>query len=789
VTLSSGGSFGFYEVVRLLGAGGMGEVYLARDVRLDREVAIKIIPPEVAEDPERLRRFNREARTASSLNHPNIAHVYEIGEAEGHHYIAMEYVRGEVLSQRIGGKPMRIADVIVFATQIADALDEAHARGVIHRDVKPGNVIISSRGKIKVLDFGLAKMDDERRLDGSPGSTHQADTLIGVVLGTLDYMSHEQVRAQPVDRRTDIFSFGTVLYEMITGRLPFQGASRTDTIYRITQAQTDPVTRYAYDVPPELERIVRKCLEKEPARRYQTVRELLIDLSSLRRDSSLSSVTTIVAGPEPHWWRYTAAAAAGAALVGALVMGVRRFGPVPADVVDSLAVVPVVAADAEPETADLTVGLAASILNSLSDLPNLRLAPRRSSFAGVDAHDPLEVVRRLRFHSALIVEVTRKGDVAQLNIDLQDVEHPDQLWFFTETRKLAEIALAQETISDRVVDALELRFNPEDLKEREAFRLYERGRVLAQRRTEPDIRRAIEFYEQAIAKKPGYALAHAGLAQGYNLLVTYSAIDPQLGNSNARQSAQRALQLDASLAEAHTQLAWVRFRWDWDWIGAESSFTRAVDADPDHSLSRLWYGDLLLALGRHDDGLARLREAQRLDPLNPVARAEITYGLYMSRRYEDALAEGVAAAETHPSHYLPLRYRALALTQLGRGAEAVADLTRALELSGGSSLIKGDLVYAYGKDGRKADALRLFNELLAQRARPNAYVSPFSLAIAAAGLADADRTIEWLQRAFLERANMLVWVNAEPRFDFLRQDPRFAALVNDLRFPKTTIKN
>ncbi len=757
----------------------MGVVYLAKDLRLDREVAIKVIAPEVAGDPERLRRFALEARTAAALNHPNIAHVYEIGESEGLHFIAMEYVRGKSLADRIGGRPMAVADVIVYATQIADALDEAHTHGVIHRDLKPANAIISTRGRLKILDFGLAKIVDDARDGDLAGSAGTTNTAAGLVMGTMAYMSPEQIRGLDVDRRTDIFSFGTMLYEMITGRLPFSGVSPTDTVFRITQVQPDPISRHAYDVPPDLDRIARKCLEKEPARRYQSARELLVDLSGLRRDSAAMPAAAVTFTLSR---RQRLSLAVG--IVATVLVAVSSVALLwrQSDVIDSLAVMPVTGPAANPRAVELTRGVAASIVNSLSLMSSLTLAPRHLSFAAGGNPDPLEDARRFGVHAALILQVEQKGDTAVLLIEMIDLLHDNRLlWSHQVTKNLAEIELAQESISSEIAELINLRLSAEDKREQEVYQLYQRGRTHANKRTEADVRRAIEFFDRAVQKDPNYALAYAGLANGFNLMQTYSWMSPEEAFPAARRAANKALSIDRNLAEAHTQLAWVSFRWDWNWDKAEREFIQAITLNEDHAQARHWMGVFLAAMGRFDEAITRGKEARFIDPLSEVLGAELGWTLYMARRYEESVEESMKARASHPQSYLPFRYLGLAQEQLGRFNDAVNSFSTALRLAGGSSsVLSAELGHAYARAGRQTEASRMLAELLARRSK--AYVSSFSLAIINAGLRDVDRTMEWLEIAFREKANLLVWIKVDPRFDFLRSHPRFITLLDEMGF-------
>jgi tetratricopeptide (TPR) repeat protein/predicted Ser/Thr protein kinase len=782
--LAPGMRLGSYEIVSPLGSGGMGVVYLAKDLRLEREVAIKVISPDVADDPERLRRFVREARMASALNHPNIAHVYEIGESDGVHFIAMEYVRGRSLADRIGGRPMPVADVIVYATQIADALDEAHAHDVIHRDLKPANAIISTRGRLKILDFGLAKIEsDSATAGGAPTAT--TDTAVGLVMGTLDYMSPEQVRGLPLDRRTDIFSFGSLLYEMLTGRRPFASNSRTDTVYRITQAQVDPVNRYAYDVPVDLERIARKCLEKDPARRYQSARDLLVDLSGLRRDSS-SSIP--VATVHRRGWQigHRQRLALTVGVVGAVVLAaaVGAFLWLRTDVVESLAVIPAQVRSADPRDGDLARGFASSLNNRLKLLSNLKLLPTQIAFAagGTDA-DPVAGARQLNVHAAVVVQVEERGDSAVLQVEMFDLLHQNELlWSYRETKKLAEVELVSERLATEIAEQINLRLNPEDANRREVYRLYQEGRVNANRRTESGVRQAIELFQQATLLDDTYAPAWAGLANGYNIMQTYAWMRAEEAFPKVRGAANKALGINPNLAEAHTQLAWTLFRWDWDWAGAEQAFLKAIALGDPNAQAHHWLSVLLSAVGRFDDALVRVAEAQKIDPLSEAIAAEPGWTLYMARRYRESIEASNAARKKHPTSNIPYRFLGLAQQQAGLVNEAIDSFSTAIKLAGGSSsVLAAELGHAYGIAGRHVEAKQILADLYAQRAK--SYVSPFSLAIVNAGLKDVDATLEWLDVALREKANLLVWAKVDPRMDLVRSHPRFVKLLEEMGFP------
>jgi serine/threonine protein kinase/tetratricopeptide (TPR) repeat protein len=782
-SLPPGARLGGYRIVESLGSGGMGEVYLAHDVRLDRKVAIKIVAAEVAGDADRLRRFVREAKTASSLNHPSIAHVYEIGEADGVHFLVMEYVRGVSLDRRIGTRGLPPPEAIIVATQIADALDEAHGHGVVHRDLKPANVMITSRNRVKVLDFGLAKLLPQSDAADSRFSTDLAGTSAGLVLGTLDYMSPEQVRGLEVDLRSDIFSFGVLLYQMLTGRLPFASTSRTDTIYRITQAQPEAISRFVYDVPPDLERIVRKCLEKDPARRYQSAQELLVDLTHLRSDGS--GVSLPIAAPPPpgpayrYWVAGLLVVAAAAALgAGGAVWTMRER----LDVIDSIAVVPRVDASAPREAGDLARGIAKALVNSLTQLPNVSVTPREMAFvAGSHAEDPYTIAEQLGVHAVLLIRVEPGVEAAALDLQLVDAAHRRQVWGHEYARSLSEIEAARESISDEVWNALRLRLNTENRRAVEALQLYQRGRYLAARRKEPDLRSAIDLYEQALQLDRELALAHAGKAEALNLLAVYGFSRPHEAFPQAKAAAERALQIDERLADAHTTLAWVNFRWDWAFESAGRRFARALALAPEDAQTQYWAGLFETAMGRFDEALGRIDRAQKLDPVS-VAFRDLAWALFMARRPDEAMAAALDASRAAPQSFLPYRTLGLAHTALGDFERAIAAYQTAIRLEGGdSALLNGELAYVYARAGRGEDARRHLTDLFGRRSR-GVYVSPYGVGLTYAAAGDRTQAFEWLEIAYRERDNMLVWMKVDPRLDPVREDPRFAELLGRMKF-------
>src|SRR5215813_1563944 len=542
----------------------MGVVYLAQDTKLDRTVALKILPAELAADPERMRRFVQEAKAASALSHPNVAHIYEIGEANGTNFIAMEYVEGQTLDAKLKGRALEAGEIIDIATQVADALDEADSKGITHRDIKPSNVMITARGQAKVLDFGLAKVPAHQPQLTESDMPTVRKTDPGVVMGTVQYMSPEQALGREVDHCTDIFSLGVVMYEMSTGRLPFSGASNSETIDRIAHSQPEAIARFNYSVPRELERIIRKCMEKEPGRRYQSARELLVDLRNLKRDSDSG---VMACGEETAKPRSNLRLTVSAAIIVVVALA-AGFGwymlAGRGKAIDSVAVLPFVNANADPNIDYLSDGIPESIINSLSQLPNLKVMSRSSVFQykGKDT-DAQAVAKELKVQAVLTGRVAQRGDGLSISVELVNGQDNSQIWGQQYNRKLAEVFAVQEEIAKEISEKLRLKLTgaegqqlakrpTENLK---AFQYYTQGRLYANRRTREDLLAAIRYCEKAIEEDPNYALAHAGIADAYMNLGIRGYIAPIEARRKAEETARKAVALDENLAEAHVSLS------------------------------------------------------------------------------------------------------------------------------------------------------------------------------------------------------------------------------------------
>ena len=755
--LIPGSPLGPYEIVSALGAGGMGEVYRARDTKLNRDVAIKVLLPAIANDPDRLARFSREARVLASLNHPNIAQIFEIGESGGRAFIVMELVEGEPLSVRIQRGSLEWTAVVDVALQLFDALDEAHAHGVVHRDLKPANLVMTLRGRVKILDFGLAKMVGA---DESLGAT-QLETNPGVIMGTVHYMSPEQALGRDMDTRTDIFSAGTVLYQLVTGRLPFDGASATDTIDHIVHAQPDSIARLNYGAPLELERIIKKTLEKDAARRYQTARDALIDLNNLKRDRDSS----VQAQP------------------------VARAKRGSTKVIDSLAVLPLATATADEEIDYLADGITESLIDALSQLPKLKVMARSTVFRYKGRQvDAQTVGRELGVRAALLGRLQRIGDRIVMRGELVDASDGSHLWGGQFQRDAADVLALQEDLAQEVADQLRLRLTRDDRKRLQkrhtqnvrAYEAYMRGRFQLAKRTNEGFAKAIECFNAAIAEDHGYALAYSGLADCYTLMGTGAYVaSPDEAIARARQAAEKAIVLDDQLAEAHSALGFVRFRIDWDWPAAEASLTRACDINPGNASAHHRYALLLTASGRHDEALAEIRRAYELDPQSLIIGTAYGRILHFSRRYDEAVVQLRHTLEVDGQFRQAHFDLGMSFAQLGRFADAKGELEPLLETADRRSLMLAVLGNVYASAGDTARALEVASEIRERHAQGRATIADLGYVLA--GLGEIEEAITCFERAADARAGLIVYLKVEPMVDPLRAHPRFISLMRRIK--------
>ena len=818
-SLAPGDVLAHYRVVSPLGSGGMGQVYLAEDTRLGRKLALKILSPRALRDPDRLRRFEREARTISSLNHPNILTIYDIGEAEGVQFIATEYIEGQTLRAVLERGRLDARRALDIARQVGQALAAAHAAGVIHRDVKPENVMVRADGYVKVLDFGLVKLTSPDSSPDATARTELVDTKEGLVMGSVSYMAPEQARGGDIDARVDLFAFGVVLYEMLAGEPPFKGGSVADVLGALLFKDPEPLTRVAH-VPVQIDRIVARALRKDRSQRYQTVADLLGDLRAAIRamemgdDSAwaeppgMGEVQTSAGFAVPPQSVRSAGASAGSGPgshprltpphdrtqsgwtpveSGAAPLPPRRRRA--KRVIDSLAVLPLVNQSQDQELDYLTDGLTESLINSLSQIPRLRVMARSTVFRYKGQYpDPRVIGRQLDVKAVLTGHLRQRGNDFIVGAELVDVDDGAQLWGTLLNRRPSDVFVLQAEISRELTDALRIRLT-RDEKSRvvkrhtanaDAYQAYLRGRYFVNQRTVDALREGRALFERAVAEDPKYALAYAGLADCCSLLaVSYRT--PSLSGlvEQARTAAQTALALDDGLAEGHASLAFIKFRFDWDWQGADAAFTRALDLNPGHAPSRQWHAMFLAARGRFDAALAEMRRAQQIDLLSLIIQTGIGRILHFAGRYDEALAQYEHVLQTNPG-FAQMRID-LALTRIARGEYAMAreELELAEGLFGSVStivLLKGICAV---REGRLAEAQEAFTALEERYQRGTA--GPDDLALLAAVLGDWALARHWLNEACAQRAPFLGYVDVEPAMAPLHDDPECHALLEQYR--------
>jgi eukaryotic-like serine/threonine-protein kinase len=825
-----------YRVVSKIGAGGMGEVYLAEDSRLHRKVALKILPSEMAANQDRMRRFKQEATAAAALNHPNIAHIYEIGESDGTNFIAMEFVEGVTLREKIHRERTELSKLLRHLQHVAEGLAKAHAAGIVHRDLKPDNIMITREGHAKILDFGLAKLIEQQPVR-SGDSSEVATAMMpqhsspGTVMGTVGYMSPEQAqgKTKEIDQRSDVFSFGCILFEAATGKKPFEGDSVIKALHMVVYEPAPAITDFNPTAPADLQRIVRRCLQKDADDRYQGIKEVAIELKHLRREMdtggdfdttvpppvstqsvlstdsgstaeptaksaslppALSSAEFVTQGLKRH---KLGVAIALVILIAAIALFAYYLRAGKSDVgIHSIAVLAFQNKSADADTEYLSDGLAESLIYRLSQLPNLKVSPTSSvmRYKGKDT-DITQIAKELEVDAVMSGRVSQRGDGLTIGVELVDARTKKIIWAEQYDRKMSDLLATQREIATTIAQKLELKLSGSEAKgitkrytdNNEAYQLYLRGRYSFAKRTKDEMLRAIEYFRQAIKLDPKFALAYARISETYGSMPAYPYLSPKEAFPQAKAAAQQALEIDPTLAEAHTFLAYSLVIYDWNWAEAERSFKRAIELDPNNSAAHFRFGQIYLAPTRRlDEAIVEIKRGLDLEPLDINMGATLAWAYLVAGQNDRALEQARKTYDLEPWHPIGRWILSQAYIFKEMYAEAISLNEQWLQTDPTNQFPIRDAGIAYAKTGRRDKAEEMISKF--REIATTQYVPTCRIAGIYVALDDKDKAFEELNKAFGARDWELYRLNADTYWNPLRDDPRFKDLLKRLNLPE-----
>jgi serine/threonine protein kinase/tetratricopeptide (TPR) repeat protein len=767
-----------YLIIEKIGAGGMGVVYRAHDERLDRDVALKVLPPGVFRDEAARKRFRKEALALSKLNHPNIATIHDFDSQDGVDFLVMEFITGTTLSHKLRNEELSEKEVISLGLQIASALEEAHEHGIVHRDLKPSNIFVTSKNHIKILDFGLAVL----LKPSAAADVTLSDSDVTGISGTLPYMAPEQLLGKPADTRSDIYAVGTILFEMATGSRPFDDKLSIALSNNIIYKQPPRPASLRHGLSPRLEEIILKCLEKEPENRYQSAKELVVDLRRL-----YAPTTGVVQPVEPRKKiqrrQIIVALAILLAAVGAFFLARYHFLEGRSEPIDSLAILPFENAGGNPDAEYLSDGLTESLINSISQLPKLKVIARSSVFRYKGKNvDPSVVGRELSARAILTGRIVERGDDLSISAELTDTRDNRHIWGEQYNVKLTDLLAIQEKISKQINENLRLRLSGKETaalpkqytSNAEAFQLYLKGRFYSDQATVAGVQRGVEYFHQAIDRDPHYALAYVGIADAYFLLSS-QFLPPREAMPKVKDAATKALQLDESLAEAHTMLAMVNAFYEYDFPRADTEFKRGVELDPGSASAHQWRGYFLIARGQQQEALDELTKARELDPLSDTVSLLLSVSFLFSRQYDQSIQQSRKMIEAEPDFWWGHFLLGWAYAEIEKYDEAIQALDRATHLDS-SPYPVAYLGYADARSGKKDKALQTLQEL--EQKSHQLYVPRYQIAAVYVGLGDKAKAADCLQQAFSNREEIIAFLKVDPTWDTLRSDSRFQNLLH-----------
>jgi serine/threonine-protein kinase len=840
MTIAAGTKLGRYEIRSKIGAGGMGEVYLAEDTKLDRKVALKILPAELAANQDRMRRFVQEAKAAAALNHPNIATIHEIGESDGTNFIAMEFIDGVTLREKIQQDRLDLRKLVRFLQHAAEGLAKAHAAGIVHRDLKPDNIMVTRDGHAKVLDFGLAKLVEPQQPPGiNSSSTGEDATAImqqqstpGMIMGTVGYMSPEQAqgRTNEIDQRSDIFSFGCILFEAATGKKPFEGDSIVKSLHSLIYEPAPQIKDLNPSAPADLQRIIRRCLAKDKEERYQTIKDVAIELKELRRelDTSADSDTTVSptvsgegardtdSGPAIEKAARSASMSPTVSSAEFVAQGLKRhklgvaIGLVISigaaavlayyvragnseTAIDSIAVLPFENRSGNADTDYLSDGLADSLIFRLSQLPGLKVSPTSSviRYKGKEM-DVAQIAKELEVDAVMSGRLVQRADDLSISVQLIDSRTRKLIWAEQYDRKMTDLLATQREIATAITQKLQLQLAGDEARgitkkytdSSEAYQLYLKGRYHYAKRTKDDLNKGIEYFQQAVKLDPNFALAYAWIADSYASMPAYPYLSPKEAFPKSQAAAERALEIDPTLPEAHAAMAYSLGLYDWKWAEAEREFKRAIELDPRNSLSHVRFAICYyIPVGRVDEAIKENELAVEIEPLNLVNGANLVWMYMLARRNDDALAQGKKVYDLEPDFVLGRYLLGLAYNANGMYQEAISLTEKPLQADPANQLMLQVVGYAYARSGRRNEANAIISRF--KEISKTQYVISFFVATIYAGLGENEKALAELEAAFQERDwRMSALLKLEPTLDPLRDDPRFRELLKRMKLPE-----